>query len=191
LQKLGALLPHPVQAAGWRELPALLTELADEVDRRQKLNDADYPSLFILVHGLQRFRDLRKGEDDFGFGRRDEGPAKPAQQFATVLREGSAVGVHLLIWCDGLTNLHRSLERQALRDFEMRVLFQMSVTDSSTLIDSPAASKLGMHRALFHSEDHALPEKFRPYGLPADAWLAEFKQRLLAKKVVGRAAAKV
>jgi hypothetical protein len=63
----------------------------------------------------------------------------------------------------------------------MRVLFQMSAADSSTLIDNPAAAKLGVHRALFHSEDLGQPEKFRPYGLPSDEWLAWAKERLHAR----------
>ena len=58
----------------------------------------------------------------------------------------------------------------------MRVLFQMSAADSSTLIDIPAASKLGVHRALFYSEDRGQPEKFRPYGLPSEEWLAWVKE---------------
>ena len=53
----------------------------------------------------------------------------------------------------------------------MRVLFQMSPTDSGGLLDSPAASKLGRNRALFSSEEQNRLEKFRPYGLPAEEWL--------------------
>ena len=64
----------------------------------------------------------------------------------------------------------------------MRVLFQMSLTDSSNLIDSPVAGKLGQHRALFHSEDEGRLEKFRPYGVPADSWLAWAKERLALKR---------
>ena len=71
--------------------------------------------------------------------------------------------------------------RETLREFEMRVLFQMSTGDSSTLIDNPAASKLGVNRALFHSEELGQPEKFRPYGLPTDEWLAWVKQQLAAR----------
>src|SRR5262249_3417067 len=122
-------------------------------------------------------------EDDFGFGRRGEDqPANPAKQLADILKEGTGLGIHALVWVDGLNNLQRSLDRQALREFEMRVLFQMSVNDSSTLIDSPTASKLGMHRALFHSEDKAQPEKFRPYGLPAEGWLEAVKQVMARKR---------
>jgi hypothetical protein len=53
----------------------------------------------------------------------------------------------------------------------MRVLFQMSINDSSNLIDSPAASTLGMHRALFHNEHYGSLETFRPYAMPDPAWL--------------------
>ena len=44
----------------------------------------------------------------------------------------------------------------------MRVLFQMSPTDSGGLLDSPTASKLGRNRALFASEKQNWLEKFRP-----------------------------
>jgi DNA segregation ATPase FtsK/SpoIIIE, S-DNA-T family len=76
----------------------------------------------------------------------------------------------------------RFMERQTLRDLELRVLFQMNVTDSSNLIDSPAASQLGIHRALLYDEGEGLLEKFRPYGPPDDHWLEwigqQFRQRM-------------
>jgi S-DNA-T family DNA segregation ATPase FtsK/SpoIIIE len=68
-----------------------------------------------------------------------------------------------------------------MREFAMRVLFQMGVNDSSTLIDSPAAARLGRNRALFATEENAMPEKFRPYGLPSDAWLARVRERLTTR----------
>ena len=60
----------------------------------------------------------------------------------------------------------------------MRVLFQMSPTDSGQLLDSPPASKLGPHRALFYSEEQNRLEKFRPYGLPSDDWLQQVGEHL-------------
>jgi len=52
-----------------------------------------------------------------GFGGFDREPAapNPAQQFATLLREGPDLGIHTLIWCDTMTNLNRTLELRALR----------------------------------------------------------------------------
>jgi hypothetical protein len=182
-QRLAPMLPHRVQTAGWRDLPALLIEIAAEVDRRQKANDMESPAMFLIVYGLQRFKDLRKQDDDFGYSRRgEERTIPPAQQFATILREGPAVGVHVLVWCDGLNSLQRVCDRAMLRDFEMRVLFQMSVNDSSFLIDSPQAAKLGLHRALYSSEEAGAVEKFRPYGLPAEEWLAKVQKQLGGKR---------
>jgi hypothetical protein len=180
LAGLSAVVPHPVRTIGWREVPTVLGELADEVERRQQMQMRDAPTLYLIVYGLQRFRDLRKQEDDFGFSRREEKP-NPAKQFSNILREGPAVGVHTLVWCDSLNNLNRAFDRQTLREFELRVLFQMSATDSSNLIDSPLASKLGIHRALFHSEEQGKLEKFRPYGLPSESWLQWVKQQLRNK----------
>ena len=54
----------------------------------------------------------------------------------------------------------------------------MSATDSSSLIDSPAASRLGVHRALLYSDEQGTTEKFRPYGLPTPEWLASVKSAL-------------
>ena len=64
----------------------------------------------------------------------------------------------------------------------MRVLFQMSPTDSGHLLDSPRASKLGEHRALFSSEEQNRIEKFRPYGVPSDEWLQWVGQQLGSRK---------
>src|SRR5205814_8665733 len=89
----------------------------------------------------------------------------PAERFATILREGPAVGVHVVVWCDSLTNLNRTFDRPLLRELGMRVLFQMSPTDSSTLMDSPAASRLGRTRALLLPEEQERLEKFRHFGL--------------------------
>jgi DNA segregation ATPase FtsK/SpoIIIE, S-DNA-T family len=50
--------------------------------------------------------------------------------------------------------------------------------DSSNLVDSPAAAKLGQNRALFFSEEQGRAEKFRPYGLPHEEWLAAVGKRL-------------
>ena len=55
----------------------------------------------------------------------------------------------------------------------MRVLFQMRANASSSLIDSPKASTLGLHRVLFYSEHESRLETFRPLALPDHAWLEE------------------
>ena len=61
---------------------------------------------------------------------------------------------------------------RVMREFEQRVLLQMSATDSSTLIDSPRANTLGINRALRYSEVSGGLDVFRPYALPETAWPA-------------------
>ena len=151
---------------------AILGDIAEEVERRQNGSNETSP-WFLFVHDLPRFRDLRKQDDDYSFGRRGEEKAvNPAKLFGTILRDGPALGIHTIVWCDSLNNANRAFDRAALREFEMRVLFQMSPGDSSNLIDSPIASRLGPNRALFSNEEEGRVEKFRPYGLPAAEWLA-------------------
>jgi hypothetical protein len=183
--RVAAATPERARLIDRRELTTVLSELAQEIERRQKAHEAVETPLFLFLYGLQRFRELRKPEDDFSFSRRgEESVANPAKLFATILRDGPGVGLHTVIWCDTLNNVQRAMERQGLRDFEMRVLFQMSAGDSSNLIDSPAAGKLGLYRALFFSEDKGQPEKFRPYGLPDDSWLDWVKEQLQAKRTL-------
>jgi S-DNA-T family DNA segregation ATPase FtsK/SpoIIIE len=176
-------LPTPVHWCAAQQMPATLGDLAQEVDRRHKTPALTAPPQFLFINGLQRFRDLRKQEDEFGFSRRgDDKVANPAKLFATIIREGPAVGVFTVVWCDTLANLQRVLERQALREFEMRVLFQMSAADSSNLIDSPLASRLGPYRAFYYTEDQGRLEKFRPYGAVPEEWVEVFRRSLACVK---------
>ena len=178
--KLGSLadvIPHPLRSGGWRETGPILAEVAAELARRQEPGATEGPETFVFLHDLPRLRDLRKKEDDYSYGSKDE-PASPADSFSALLKEGSGFGIHLVVWCDNLNNMNRAIDRSGLREFEWRVLFQMSPTDSSHLIDAPTASRLGENRALLASEEQGKQEKFRPYGLPSAEWLKGVKERL-------------
>ncbi|QEH32650.1 ESX-1 secretion system protein EccCa1 [Aquisphaera giovannonii] len=169
LPGLVAGLPHGVKVGGWRDAAGFVAAVAGEIALRQSPEGGDGPEVFLVIHDLARFRDLRRREDDFGFDRRDE--ASPTDHLDMILKEGPGLGVHLIAWCDTVNNVNRSFSHQQLREFEMRVLFQMSPTDSGGLLDSPAASKLGRNRAYFSSEEQNRLEKFRPYGLPPKEWV--------------------
>ncbi len=67
--------------------------------------------------------------------------------------------------------MNRFLSRKAIAEFELRVLFQMSANDSASLIDSAAASNLGLFRAILHNGQEGYSEVFRPYSLPDNEWL--------------------
>jgi hypothetical protein len=182
-EKLSQILPHEVKMIEFRAVGDAMNELAQEMSRRQTVeNLPELPSIYVMIYGLQRFRPLRKSEDSFGgFGSGDEEKKpEPDKQFADLLREGPPLGMHTITWCDTPASLERTLDRAAMREFDNRVLFQMSANDSSNLIDSPAGNKLGMFRALAYSEEQGVFEKFRPYGLADRAWL-EFLREKFAK----------
>jgi DNA segregation ATPase FtsK/SpoIIIE, S-DNA-T family len=176
LTRLAGTLPHNVTKGGWGDAARQLAELSQELARRQS-PDADGPEIFLIIHDLARFRDLRRRPDDFGFSKRDE-DAGPADHLGDILRDGPGLGIHVLTWCDSVSNLNRAFDHQVIREFEMRVLFQMSQTDSGHLLDAPHASKLGPNRALFFSEEQNRMEKFRPYGVPSEVYLARFQSQI-------------
>jgi ABC-type multidrug transport system fused ATPase/permease subunit len=156
------------------DAPQIMAALAAELAARQEGGDATSP-IYLLIFDLPRMRALRSRADDFSFSRADDQPtSRPDAQFADILREGPALGVHTLLWCDTLTAFQRMLDRQGLREFNLRVLLQMSATDSSLLIDSPTAGQLGRSRAILHIEDEGRQEKFRPFAPPAAEWLRGF-----------------
>ena len=136
----------------------------------------------MIVYGLQRYRAMRKSEESFGFSMSDEEKKpQPDKQFAEILREGPALGIHVIAWCDTPAAIERTLDRSTLREFDHRILFKISATDSSNLIDSPSANKLGFYRALAFSEEQGVLEKFRPYAMPPKEWLEQLRQRLASK----------
>ena len=57
----------------------------------------------------------------------------------------------------------------------------MNPTDSSQLIDSPAASGLGPHSRVLQRGPGKL-EKFRPYGLPTEEFLAEVARQFESRQ---------
>jgi energy-coupling factor transporter ATP-binding protein EcfA2 len=163
-----------------RDSAKVIAEIDEEVRRREESGIEDAPPIFLVAYDVGRFRDLRREEDDFGFSMGEEKPPSPGKQFANILREGPPVGVHLLMWCDSYNNVIRALDRQGLRDVDYRVVFQMNATDSSNLIDTPVASRLGVHRAILYNEGRGTIEKFRPYGLPAKDWLSTVREQIVA-----------
>ena len=193
LESVRTTLPHPSQSVEYRAVPDAMAELAEEVKRRQaggqesqapQSGGSSDPEIYVIVYGLQRYRALRKSEDSFSsfsIGSDEEKKPDSGKLFAELLRDGPPLGIHVLAWCDTPIAVERTLDRGTLREFDNRILFQMSASDSSNLIDSPLANKLGFHRALAYSEEQGTVEKFRPYGVPPKVWLAWVKQRLAGR----------
>ena len=93
----------------------------------------------------------------------DDKPVEPSKLFTELLANGPTVGIHTFVWCDSANTVERWFTRTTMRELENRIAFQMNSSDSSNLVDSPAAARLGAHRALLYREESGLSEKFRPY----------------------------
>lgn len=176
--RLMALLPVPIRVGGPAEAPELMAGLATELAARAPSSGRDAPEIFLLINDLQRFKSF-KPEDDFKFSLDDDAAAaaSPAKVLADVLSEGGPCGMHVLAATNTWNNVSRWIPRKLMAEFEMRVLFQMSANDSSNLIDSPAATTLGLHRALFYNEHQGSLETFRPYAMPDAAWFEELSRQ--------------
>jgi hypothetical protein len=166
-------IPHGVTVARGNDVSAAMSELASELKARNTGagDNHNAPVHFVFIHGLQKFKKLRQ-EDDFSFSSSsDEESGNPGAQLMDLITDGSGHGIHLFVTVDTFNNVNRALNRKALSEFEMRVVFQMSANDSASLIDSPRASSLGLHRALFYNEQQGLLETFRPYAMPDADWI--------------------
>ena len=172
-------IPHEVTVARGQDVSGAINDIATELKARGgdgAGNDA--PAIFLFIHGLQRYKKLR-AEDDFSFssGSSDDGP-NPSAQFNEIINEGASHGIHIIAAVDTYNNVNRFINRKALTEFEMRVVFQMSANDSASLIDSPKAGTLGLHRALFFNEREGVLETFRPYAMPDSDWIRQAGEKL-------------
>src|SRR5262249_48968234 len=103
-ERLCRQLPLGASVIQPREAVRGIGDLAEEVGRRRAAGEKTTEPLFLVIHNLTRFRDLKKA-DDFSFD--DSAETSAAKNLITVLREGPAVGVHTLVWCDSLSNVNR------------------------------------------------------------------------------------
>jgi len=173
-----AAIPHDVARLTPHDIGSTLTKLVVEMrSRAESANPADAASMFVFIRDIQRFGKLRF-EEDFSFSSSAETVAATSALLNQLINEGPAVGIHVIVTCDTYNNVNRFLSRKALTEFEMRVLFQMSASDSASLIDNPKAGSLGLHRALFYNEQEGQLETFRPYALPAAEWVEGIKASL-------------
>lgn len=120
------------------------------------------PVLFCALQ-LGRLRELRR-DDDFGMGGFGESELKPDKRLEEILRDGPSYGVFTLIWGENYSTIGRWLSRTALRELEIRLLMQMSGNDSTHLIDSIAASRLGEQVMLVYDEATGQEQRFRPFS---------------------------
>jgi hypothetical protein len=177
LERAVQAIPQAIKLVRAGDVDEVMTGLAAEQQQRANDPGAVTTETYLLIHGLQRNKKLRFDEEmsfslDAGAG------GNPGLQLNKLICEGASLGFHVIANCDTYNNVMRFLSRKALSEFEMRVVFQMSANDSASLIDSPQANNLGLHRALLFNGQEGWLETFRPYALPDAGWLAEAGQKL-------------
>jgi DNA segregation ATPase FtsK/SpoIIIE, S-DNA-T family len=165
-------VPHEVIQAGNSNLAETMGALAEELKKRAADESTPAPETFVLIHGLPNFKKLRQ-EDEFSFSSGSSDAPNPAAILQSLISDAPAHGIHVIATCDTYNNVTRFLGRKTLAEFEMRVLFQMSASDSASLVESPDASTLGLHRALYYNDREGYTEIFRPYARPGNEWVEE------------------
>ena len=176
--------PHSVKVLSrQQEVVETVEALAVEVSRRSSV-PPDGRNIYLVIHGLHRVRVLR---GDYNPPGDEGGRPTPAENFSSILRDGSEVGVHVIAWCDTYSNAVRVVERRMMTEFGLRVGGAMSADDSMGFFDDAAASRIDKpHRSLFLQEDRpGQLEKFRPYSIPPREWL-EVVGRKLHTRCAGR-----
>jgi S-DNA-T family DNA segregation ATPase FtsK/SpoIIIE len=183
LERVIQAIPHEIVQVKPGDLAETMGGLAQEMKNRSGDEPPEKaPETFLLIHGLQNFKKLRM-EDEFGFSSGGSEAVQPAAVLQNLISEGASSGFHVIATCDTYNNVNRFLGRKQMGGFEMRVLFQMSASDSASLIDAPDASTLGLHRALFYNDREGYLETFRPYALPGNDWIEEAARQL--KRLLG------
>lgn len=174
------LFSHRIDLITKIQLGEKLTELVALADQRATaVTKVKNESVYFVIIGLHRERNLRRADSGFKLSKSDPKTLSEADLLSKLCREGSAYGVHCLIWCDTYSNFERVFQRNDVEEFSLRVALQMSESDSRSMVDSPAASELGVQRAIFFDDEkHGRLEKFRPYSLLRADWLEEVARKL-------------
>jgi|GEM_PF-2033248 len=151
--------------------PALkdrLIALRKQLHQRQDDPASARQPVFLLVNDLALLRDLRKSEDDFGFGgfgSSENGVPSPTKILGELLRDGPVVGIHTILWTDGSITLGHSTDRSALNEFGTIVIFQTTAAESTHFLDHVAASRIDRTQALLVRPAENELIKIRPYAM--------------------------
>ncbi|QDV24290.1 FtsK/SpoIIIE domain-containing protein [Aureliella helgolandensis] len=169
LPKKWQALDCELRVVDTRGVDELLKELHAELQSRiasgtsEGDEPADAPSILVELIQIGRLRTLKR-DDDFGMGGFGESELTPEKHLEELLRDGPSHGMHLVLWAESQSTAARWVSRASMREIEIRLLMQMSANDSTNLVDSVAASKLGEHVMLLYDEATGQEERFRPFA---------------------------
>ncbi len=162
--------PFKVSHGKNKNVKAYLESLKEEVERRLDDESTGDSNIYLTLLATQRGRKFRKID---GYTLSEEG-----ELLSYILKEGADVGVFVIMHVDNLNNMGRCFDDAIRNEFSQRIALQMSADDSTNLIDSDIASKLGPDRAYYYDETEGILKKFKPYTKPNLMWF----ENLLAQR---------
>ena len=150
----------------------------------------EYPSLFMVVAGLHRIKDLKEERSDSllsmdsmdSFGSASS-PSSPVQKLVEVLRDGPELGINSIVWVNKYSDYENILGSETLLYFNQRVMLTMNEGDSQQLTGSDVATRIKDGQALLFQTDSEVErpdEKFIPYRIPS----LEYKDKDGNKRVL-------
>ena len=176
-------LPIKVERIAPASLKAELTNIWNDLhDRQDDPGKAGAP-LILVINDIARLRDLRKSDDDYGFGGFGGGapPApSPTKMVYEILRDGPAVGIHTIFWTDSAISMQNCSERNSMNEFGTIIVYQTTAADSTHFLDNAAATKLQRWQALLVRPVESESTKIRPYGLLEESAWREWLGRMQA-----------
>jgi hypothetical protein len=173
-------LPCELKISDVRGVDGMLKELHQMLKLRIEQPDDASTQAPVLVNLIQlgRLRSLRR-EDEYGMGSFGEADLTPDRQLEEILRDGPSHHMHVVIWAENYSTANRWLSRTAMREIEIRLLMQMGANDSTNLIESVAASRLGENVMLVHDEATSQDQGFRPFDFHTLGELSQWVDRRL------------
>ncbi|TWT94293.1 FtsK/SpoIIIE domain-containing protein [Neorhodopirellula pilleata] len=148
-----------------RGLPSSNDASVDREPTTEPIDDDGKPIL-VVIDALDRLRDLRQS-DAMDFSLEAASKLSGSKALQAVLRDGPTVGVFVMITLPSAEVLSRWLPRQSQHDLELRLIGPINASDSSLLIDSPAASELSPATMILYDDADGRTTKFRMCDAPA------------------------
>lgn len=179
--RLARIFPKAVQVVAPDDVPSVLAEQLAVLQKRMSLEHAlsaqrqeqEDKATILILYGLQKL-----ASEDAGVVSIAE---QALESVTELLREGPDIGIHSLAWCDRLFSLNSVLGWQALRHFSMRAVGQLAAEDSEALVETADAQQLTPNQMLLFDRREGRRERFKPYALPAVAWMDEIERQFAVR----------
>jgi DNA segregation ATPase FtsK/SpoIIIE, S-DNA-T family len=186
--KLGKRFPNADR--GIKRAETILSELHEELQRRQEIRQADPdamefgPSVFFVgvIGALNRAQNLRPVA-----GKRADEMSPDAQKLQEIATIGPELGIHTILWFDNAKTFQQlcvESPRNLLMQFDCRAVLHLPGDDSRLFLGDTIAEKLPALRAYYYDAGLSTGfEKFKPYAIPSQSEIQQYAQNLKQRQL--------